>query len=188
MLKKTLLNNLFNNTAIRRSLNHFKFANFSRKTQNQEKNSDKVEVIKTQQQTKSLKPKSLNNYIDIEQIKDLSDPNLRISRKPAKTKDIAKNDLEENLKDKNINVIKEEVFVRIKPYFPNAVSEKEKSHTHIDSSKTDGGKKGKRDSGVKDSNSLEILKNKRVDKKKIAAARKASLFMQNIKRELPEDL
>jgi len=35
---------------------------------------------------------------------------------------------------------------------------------------------------------LEILKNKRVDKKKIAAARKASLFMQNIKRELPEDL
>lgn len=194
MLKKILLNNLLNtnNTTIRRSLNYIKLANFSRKIQNQDKqNLEKLETAKTQQhkqQSKSLKAKSLNNYIDIEQIKDLSDPNPALGRKPARTKDIAKNDLEENLKDKNINIIKEEVVVSIKPYFPNAVSEKEKSHTHIDSSKTDGGKKGKRDSGVKDSNSLEILKNKRVDKKKIAAARKASLFMQNIKRELPEDL
>jgi hypothetical protein len=192
MLKKILLNNLLNtnNITIRRSLNYIKLANFSRKIQNQDKHLEKQESGKNQQQqqSKSLKAKSLHNYIDIEQIKDLSDPNLSISKKPAGTKDIAKNDFEENLKDKNINIIKEEVVVSIKPYFPNAVSEKEKSYTHIDSSKTEGGKKGKRDSGVKDSNSLEILKNKRVDKKKIAAARKASLFMQNIKRELPEDL
>lgn len=190
MLKKVLLNNFVNNnTALRSSLNFIKIANFSRKITNQDKNFDKVEVVKTQQQTKSLKPKSsAKNYIDIEQIKDLSDPTLNVSRNPAKTKEVAKNDLEENLKDKNINIIKEQVTVKIKPYFPNAVSEREKSHTHIDSSKTTTGKKGKKDSGVKDSNSLEILKNKRVDKKKIAAARKASLFMQNVKRELPDEL
>lgn len=189
MLKKVLLKNLLNNTALRGSLNFIKIANFSRKVTNQDKNLDKVESIVTKQQTKSLKPKSSHkNYIDIEQIKDLSDQNLNVNKTPAKTKDITKNDLEENLKDKNINIIKEEVLVNIKPYFPNAVSEKEKSHTHIDSSKTGTGKKPKKDTGVKDSNSLEILKNKRVDKKKIAAARKASLFMQTVKRELPEDL
>jgi hypothetical protein len=188
MLKKIFLKNFLNNNAIRTKLNLIKIANYSRKVPIQDKVLDKVEVIKTQPKTKSLKPKNSNDYIDIQAIKDLSDPNINFDRKPVKTKDIAKNDLEENLKDKNINIIKEEIIVKIKPYFPNAVSEKEKSHTHIDSSKTYNGKKAKKDTGIKDSNSLEILKNKRVDKKKIAAARKASLFMQNIKRELPEDL
>lgn len=93
----------------------------------------------------------------------------------------------DHLPNKNINIIKEDVSVTIKPYFPNAVSEKEKSFTHIDSSKMSEGRKVKKEdqAGI---NSLEILKNKRIDKKKIAASRKASLFMQNIKRELPEDL
>jgi hypothetical protein len=197
MLKKILHNNYLKNvfTIKRRSLNLIQSFNFSRKTTtNQHTNYDEVEVVKTKQQqqqhTKSLKPKTVKNYIDVEQIQVLSDPistSVR-GKAAAKTKVVAKNEFEEHLKDKNINIIKEEVVVKIKPYFPNAVSEKEKSHTHIDSSKTDTGKKAKKDSGVKDTNSLEILKNKRVDKKKIAAVRKASLFMQNIKRELPEEL
>lgn len=195
MLKKLFLNNnIINTTAFKKSLNFIKLSNFSRKVTNQDKRLEKVdsnniENTNTQQKSKSLKSKhGLKNYIDIEAIKDLSDVNINTNKKPARTKDLVKNELEESLKNKNINIMKEEVVVKIQPYFPNAVSEKEKSHTHIDTGKIETGKKSKKESAVKDSSSLEILKNKRVDKKKIAAARKASLFMQNIKRELPDEL
>ena len=115
--------------------------------------------------------------------KSFSIKNQKNQKKENKDKEI-----QGNLMNKNINILKEEVIVSIKPYFPNAVSEKEKSSTHIDSSKMEEGKKIKKDKEQSGINSLEVLKNKRIDKKKIAATRKASLFMQNIKRELPEDL
>jgi hypothetical protein len=195
MLKKIFLyNNLINTTAFKKTLNFSKLANFSRKITDKDRRLEKVDEKNTdnnltQNKTKSLKSKNnLKNYIDIDAIKDLPDLKVNSNIKPASTKDIIKNEFEESLKDKNINIIKEEVKVKIQPYFPNAVSEKEKSYTHIDTGKIDSGKRSKKESSIKDSSSLEILKNKRVDKKKIAAARKASLFMQNIKRELPEEL
>lgn len=193
MLKKLFFKNHINSFSIGRSINFFKCANFSRKISNPDKkiaNLDKsiINSLKRNEKCNVLNTKS--NYVDIERIQSLNDPQLfeiNKKRNAAKTKEVSKDTIEDALGDKNINIIKEDVFVDIKPYFPKAVSEKEKSHSHIDSSKLDTGTKSKKSSSL-GANSLEILKNKRIDKRKIAASRKAALFMQTIKRELPEDL
>ena len=191
-----MLKKLFLNTSIqlKNVFNSFKFANFSRKISKPEKNFDKPNfqseenLVKSIDNKKSLKPKNIkSNYIDIDNINQYS--NVKITQEQTKSKEVAKkHEMEDTLKDKNINIIKEEVIIKINPYFPNAVSEKEKSYTNIDTGKLDETKKSKKETNIKDANSIEILKNKRVYKKKIAAGRKASLFMQNIKRELPDEL
>jgi len=195
MLNKIFSSSFLKSSYLIKNFNFIKIANFSRKlTSNQDKKLEKIENINKNNSKNDLKLSksefsSLNNYIDLDKIKDLNDKNLNRNKKPSKTKEVAKNDLEEHLKDKNINIIKEEVVVKIKPYFPNAVDEKEKSHLHIDSEKIQEViMSTKKDTRVKDLNSIQTLKNKRMDKKKIAAAKKASLFMQSMKREIPEEL
>ncbi len=169
---KLMLNN------INKQLNNFQVFTFARKNSNFPSTSNlnlnyDTEIKNNKNNQNSLEKKEKEKSFSIKNQKNQKNQNEKI---------------EENPMNKNINLINEEVTVTIKPYFPNAVSEKEKSSTHIDSSKMNEGKKIKKTNEQSGMNSLEILKNKRIDKKKIAATRKASLFMQNIKRELPEDL
>jgi hypothetical protein len=181
-LKLNNINNTNNTNNIKnlnKQLNFFQSFSFARKNSNITATSL---TSNTDNYTENNQDLNTNALMEKKE-KSFSIKNQKNQKKENKDKEI-----QGNLMNKNINILKEEVIVSIKPYFPNAVSEKEKSSTHIDSSKMEEGKKIKKDKEQSGINSLEVLKNKRIDKKKIAATRKASLFMQNIKRELPEDL
>jgi hypothetical protein len=102
-----------------------------------------------------------------------------------------KNEIElDNENVKIINVVREEVPIKISPYFNDAVSEREKSATNISISQLiDSGSKNKK-------NESEILKKQKAEvvktKQKLVSAKKQSktigVIMENIKRELPKEL
>jgi polynucleotide 5'-kinase involved in rRNA processing len=105
-----------------------------------------------------------------------------------------KNQNEENQSDledaKTINVVREDVPIKISPYFSKAVSDKEKSATSINISQLVevSGKKQKADAMTLEEKQ-EVIKTKQ----KLTAAKKQSsktigVVIENIKRELPKEL
>ena len=100
------------------------------------------------------------------------------------------NDLENSEDTKTISIVRENVPIKISPYFSKAVSEKEKSASSINISQLveAGGKKQK-------SNAMTLEEKQEVikTKQKLTAAKKQSaktigVVIENIKRELPKEL
>lgn len=91
---------------------------------------------------------------------------------------------------KTINIVREDVPIKISPYFSKAVSDKEKSASSINISQLveTGGKKQKAE-GMTLEEKQEVIKTKQ----KLTAAKKQSaktigVVIENIKRELPKEL
>jgi hypothetical protein len=85
------------------------------------------------------------------------------------------------VKEPKVEIIKEEVAIKISPYFTNAVSEREKSHATIN---------------IKDDDAVQNNEDNLKDhKQKLASARrqkdkrqkKIDTMVENIKRELPKE-
>jgi len=100
------------------------------------------------------------------------------------------NDAEDSEDTKTINIVREDVPIKISPYFSKAVSDKEKSASSINISQLveAGGKKQK-------SNAMTLEEKQEVikTKQKLTAAKKQSaktigVVIENIKRELPKEL
>lgn len=91
---------------------------------------------------------------------------------------------------KTVEVVKEEVPIRITPYFSKAVSEKEKSSANINISELVEAATGKKESFEQKQNKERIkkLKQKLDAAKKQKAGKKIGVIMENIKRELPKEL
>jgi len=101
------------------------------------------------------------------------------------------NDAEDSEDTKTINIVREDVPIKISPYFSKAVSDKEKSASSINISQLveAGGKKKQKDNAMTLEEKQEVIKTKQ----KLTAAKKQSaktigVVIENIKRELPKEL
>ena len=108
----------------------------------------------------------------------------------AKKDNNSDSDLDENFDSKTINVVREEVPIKISPYFSKAVSEKEKSASSINISQlVEAAAKNKKTEEMSVEQKNEIIKTKQ----KLTAAKKQQaktigVVVENIKRELPKEL
>lgn len=112
------------------------------------------------------------------------------SNKKTKNQENDAEDSEDLEDTKTISIVREDVPIKISPYFSKAVSDKEKSASSINISQLveAGGKKQK-------SNAMTLEEKQEVikTKQKLTAAKKQSaktigVVIENIKRELPKEL
>jgi hypothetical protein len=143
---------------------HIPKFNFARKTNtkdknNMNKNNKEIELVD-------------NENLDFDNNED-----NRESKQPKKTNT-----------PKTINIIQQEVPIRISPYFSKAVSEREKSAAYVSvANLVEEEKKAGRKS-VNDEE-LNILKQKiAAARKQYKKGRKIGMVVENIKRELPKEL
>ncbi len=100
------------------------------------------------------------------------------------------NDAEDSEDTKTINIVREDVPIKISPYFSKAVSDKEKSASSINISQlVEAGGKKQKDNAMTLEEKQEVIKTKQ----KLTAAKKQSaktigVVIENIKRELPKEL
>ncbi len=122
---------------------------------------------------------------------------FNFSRKVSKDKKISQDSSEASqnestpLKDeKTINIIREDLPIKINPYFSKAVSERQKSATNVTITSVSGNaKKQSFREDLSADQKEEVIKTKQ----KLAAARKQKsktigVIVENIKRELPKEL
>ena len=139
---------------------------------------------------------NLNTTFGIRNIFGISFPKFNFARKTsnkstgAKKDNNSDSDLDENFDNKTINVVREEVPIKISPYFSKAVSEKEKSASSVNISQlVEAAAKNKKTEEMSAEQKNEIIKTKQ----KLTAAKKQQaktigVVVENIKRELPKEL
>lgn len=137
--------------------------------------------------------KRSTNFANINQIRNIFNLNFQKFNFARNLSSKSKSNIKDENIDKEaqdsdsklINLVKEDVPIKISPYFSKAVSEKEKSFSSINISQLVKSEKKSQD--ISSEQKAEIIKTKQ----KLAAAKKQSkaigVIVENIKRELPKE-